>query len=169
LLGDGPVSSATAAPGSALWTRWQFWVVLVGVLALIAALLSPAVTRLARRRRRLRDGRAGPDPIWAELADTADDLGYVWSPARSPRQVLSWLSGQWLPTQAMSALQTITQAVETSRYAEVAGPPDPALIADLREVERALRLRQDWRQRLEARLLPRSVHWVRQLRRWRTR
>ena len=37
-----------------------------------------------------RDG--DPDPLWAELSDTAVDLGYVWSPARSPRQVAGWLA-----------------------------------------------------------------------------
>ena len=68
------------------------WTVAI-VLVAAGVLLLPAGLRLLRRRRRLLAARHGDaDALWAELSDTAVDLGYVWSPARSPRQVAIWLS-----------------------------------------------------------------------------
>ena len=60
-----------------------------------------------------------PDPLWAELSDTAVDLGYVWSPARSPRQVAQWLARD--TPASREALDALAGAVERRRYGPRAG------------------------------------------------
>ena len=68
-------------------------------------------------------GRGGDaDAVWAELSDTATDLGYVWSPARTPRQVVDWL-GRDAGT-AQPQLTALAAAVEVARYA----PPGSAAV-----------------------------------------
>jgi len=136
---------------------------LITILLVVMACLAvvPASARWLRRRRRLREARSGdPDPLWAELSDTAVDLGYVWSSARTPRQVVHWLNRQAGPGNA-AALQNLAAAVEQSRYAPPAtrGAPVTTLTHDLRTVEAQLRERRSWRMRLRARLLPESLGW----------
>ena len=61
-------------------------VVVVIAVIVVALLLVPAFVRWRRRRHRYRLARHGDtDALWAELSDTATDLGYVWSSARTPR------------------------------------------------------------------------------------
>lgn len=130
------------------------------LLGLIVAALVPAAVRVVRRRRRLAAARHGdPDPLWAELSDTATDLGYVWSPTRTPRQVLSWLGPPVGDKRA--SLQTLATAVETARYAPpaAAGAGGGQLVSDLRAVENELRAQRRWSVRLRARLLPESLEW----------
>jgi Transglutaminase-like superfamily len=168
-LSGGPNAAQGASANRSLTANtssgpgWVVWlVVALAVLIAIAALL-PAAVRVKRRRARLRSARAGPDPLWAELADTAVDLGYVWSPVRSPRQVEGWLRHEGVTgADAEGALHSLAVAVERSRYA----PPGRAvtatdLVADLREVEASLRARRGRRDRVRARILPASVSWLR--------
>ena len=136
---------------------------LITILLLLTACIAvvPATARWLRRRRRLREARSGdPDPLWAELSDTAVDLGYVWSSARTPRQVVHWLNRQAGPAHA-AALQNLATAVEQSRYAPptTSGAPVTTLTHDLRAVEAQLRERRTWRTRIRARLLPESLGW----------
>jgi hypothetical protein len=142
------------------------------VLAGLAAL--PAAVRVRRRRRRLHASRAGPpDPLWTELSATATDLGYVWSPARTPRQVADWLAPDVGPTVARS-LQTLAAAVERSRYSDVragiqtarsADASAPTLLPALRDVEAGLRRHRSRRTRIRSRLWPASLGWLRRGRR----
>ncbi|GAW51395.1 MULTISPECIES: transglutaminaseTgpA domain-containing protein [unclassified Nocardioides] len=55
---------------------------LAGVVLVLAGLMLP---RLVRRRRREHRLAGGPEEIWAELRDTAVDLGVPWPADRSPR------------------------------------------------------------------------------------
>src|SRR5664279_5705201 len=67
------------------------WTGIAAVIILTA--LTPWAVRQKRRQRRLRAGRQGDtDALWRELSDTAVDMGYVWSAARTPRQVAAWLA-----------------------------------------------------------------------------
>lgn len=134
------------------------------VLVVLAVLLLPAAVRWTRRRRRLNAARAGdPDPLWAELSATVVDLGYVWSPARSPRQVVDWLGRD---AAADTALASLATAVETARYAPESSPlsdrdaaGQPPLVGELHSVEAQLRARRSTGARLRARLLPASLGW----------
>ncbi|WP_375493393.1 transglutaminaseTgpA domain-containing protein [uncultured Jatrophihabitans sp.] len=135
-------------------------------LAVLAVLLAPASVRFARRRRRYRAARAGDtEALWAELSDTATDLGYVWSSARSPRQVAHWL-GDFAGRPA--ALDSLALAVERSRYGgqQAAQRSDArALTSDLESATGALRARRSGRSRLRATLLPPSLGFGRRGRR----
>jgi transglutaminase-like putative cysteine protease/arginine exporter protein ArgO len=162
-----PSRSGARIPMALLWT-------LLAVLVVAALAATPAALRRARRRRRLRSARGDyPDPLWAELIDTATDLGYVWSPARSPRQVLDWLRPD-LGSRRASALAELAAAVERSRYAapQAHAPGTPAaatLIGDLTEIESALRAHRSRATRVRSRVLPASLGLPRMVRRTRRR
>jgi hypothetical protein len=145
-------SHGSSALTPALWT-------LVALLVLGMLTFLPAAVRATRRRRRYAAARRGdPDPLWAELSDTAVDLGYVWSPARTPRQVSAWLASDAAET--APALHALAVAVEQRRYAPHGTSSDPAQLADgLREVTDRLRARRRGRMRLVARLWPASLGW----------
>jgi transglutaminase-like putative cysteine protease len=158
--------TATAAPtaaavaGSSTGGRdWTGWAVPLGVLLiLLGAALTPWLSRARLRRRRLRAGRAGdPDPLWAELSDTAVDLGYVWSDARSPRQVARWLGEP--AGDARPALLQLARAVEQHRYRSADGRPGPDLVNELRTVTHRLRAGRTRGARLRSQLWPASLHW----------
>jgi transglutaminase-like putative cysteine protease len=159
---SGPSTSAPATTASAPsgFDTTPLWVLLV-VFALGAVAFIPAGVRDLRRRRRLAAAVAAgdPDPLWSELADTAVDLGYVWSPARSPRQVAAWLGQDAAPVRA--SLDTLAAAVEASRYGPPARHPDvPALSRALADVTKRLRGRRSGRARALSRLWPASLGWL---------
>jgi transglutaminase-like putative cysteine protease len=135
----------------------------VAVLVLVLLGLTPAAVRASRRRRRFAAARSGdPDALWAELSDTAIDLGYVWSPARSPRQVSVWLASDAAGSAA--ELDALAVAVEQRRYAPGTASGDPAaLTRGLQDVSEQLRSRRSGRIRLQARLWPASLGWGRRL------
>jgi transglutaminase-like putative cysteine protease len=144
--------------GAAGGISLQTVLTVVIVLAVLLVLLIPALIRWRRRRRRLaaarRDGDA--EALWAELSDTAVDLGYVWSPARSPRQVAQWLSRD--ARNSHDSLHALATAVEQHRYAPDAESSDGHRLGDeLRRVTGELRHRRDGRTRLGAVLWPASL------------
>jgi hypothetical protein len=159
--------SATAVPlASRSGKPVDLWPVLWVSLAVLVALgliLLPAWVRWRRRRRRLQAARLGdPDPLWAELSATAIDLGYVWSPARSPRQVVGWLAREAAGRD--ESLRQLADAVESARYApplvDHAGPAGgTALVERLLSVESGLRSGRGRGVRLRSRLLPASLGW----------
>jgi transglutaminase-like putative cysteine protease len=157
------VAAGPKATGSAGISVAWLWLGGVLVLAALAG-ASPAGARARRRRRRLHAGRRGDaDALWAELSATARDLGYVWSPARTPRQVVGWLAPQVNePTQ--QSLQSLAVSVEQARYAAARSTGVTTVVADLRAVESSLRARRSRSTRIRARLWPASLGWS--WRRW---
>jgi hypothetical protein len=164
LESDG--GAAPGASGSSGVPAWVGWL-LVGIAGLVVVLLLfPASARLARRRARLHAAEREPDALWQELADTAVDLGYVWSPVRSPRQVVIWLRREGVSGEADESLRTLATAVELSRYApDRDGVATRGLVTDLRRVEVSMRETRSGWERARARLLPQSLGWLRRRRR----
>ncbi len=156
----GPAAGGGGTNLSLLW---------VGVTMLVLVLLglAPAAVRAGRRRRRFAAARHGdPDALWAELSDTAIDLGYAWSASRTPRQVMTWLASD--AAGSASALAALAAAVEQQRYAPAADPADTAaLVRGLRDVTNELRARRGKRVRLRARLWPASLGLAQRLKRLR--
>jgi transglutaminase-like putative cysteine protease len=158
LPGDNPGKIATGQHHSSAGTSATLIVVVIVVVVLIAVLLIPGFVRWRRRRHRIRRARRGDtDALWAELSATATDLGYVWSPARTPRQVASWLGGT--SRAADSSLATLTSAVEVARYAPERTEVGPDLVPDLSAIEDGLRSRRTSRERFRAMFWPASLNW----------
>jgi transglutaminase-like putative cysteine protease len=153
-------ANVTAANGSSGHSRWPGWATVLVLVVLVVAAAVPALVRRRRRWQRLRAARDGDtDALWRELSATAEDLGYVWSAARTPRQVVRWLDEG---DTAVEPLRTLAGAVEASRYApagEGGRATTAELVGDLRAVEAGLRSRRSRGARLRALLLPQSLRW----------
>lgn len=147
-------SSASSTASTSVPVGW----IVFGAIAvlLFAVLMAPGFIRMRRTRLRLRDARrSGPEPLWDELADTATDLGFMWSAARTPQQVSAWLAE---PTgDAAPALTALAQRVEYSRYAPVEDTTAQAPIAELQSIKSALYADKTRLERLKLKFLPASV------------
>lgn len=146
----GPSPSETDAAGSDGGAGSSFpWLPVLatagGLLVTGLLLLLPRTLRQGRARRRR---GAGPEAAWAELRDTAVDLGVPWPPDRSPRETRDRLVGHLgapvgpdtperplhgphVAPDAVTALDVIVVAVERLRYARSADRAVPALSAEL--------------------------------------
>jgi transglutaminase-like putative cysteine protease len=125
----------------------------LGVLVLLVVLgLVPSWVRRARRARRL-DG--GAEAAWAELRDTALDLGVGWPASRTPHEtgyrLAGWFGpepdgaplvrpprGRGLAPGAEDALDRIVLTLERVRYARSADDVPGALAEDVRTCIAAL-------------------------------
>jgi transglutaminase-like putative cysteine protease len=162
-----PTTAPTAAPGRETGpaaqdgtgdssSRTMLMVVVGAILLLLLA--TPAVVRAERRRRRMPRGAAAPtvENAWAEVRDTATDLGLGWTDGASPRATVAPLRARLRDDpDVREALDALVGAVERSRYAPAYEP------VDLKEVVK--RLRQAMAdttsrgQHAVALILPRSV------------
>ncbi|MBG6239927.1 transglutaminase-like putative cysteine protease [Mycetocola sp. CAN_C7] len=106
---------ATANPPSA-------GVLTGAALVVLVVLSTPAIVRLARRRRRLgalRSGRVGAVTAWQEIADTAQDIGLPVSDADTPRGFADALARRAATsTREAAALAELLDAVEHERFAD---------------------------------------------------
>jgi hypothetical protein len=169
---------------------------LITSLVLLMLALSPAIARSVLRRRRLgtrppparRSRSAAPADAgsaippgrpaaaalsaWEEVQDTSRDLGWAWSPARTPRDTAAWLAGLGLDGPASEAATRLAAAVGAARYGKAAqhsggssvGGSDlgsdtavVAAVADGRLVVRGMLAASTVRARWRARLWPVSV------------
>ena len=152
-----PVAGAGGGSPTSLTPLW--WT-LAGLVVVVLILL-PAGTRGWRRRSRFAAARRLGDAsaLWAELSDTAVDLGYPWSTARTPRQVAGWLSRD-APASA-TWLATLADAVERQRYSRSGRADAASLVADARSALGELGSRRTRPARLRATLWPASLQWGR--------
>jgi transglutaminase-like putative cysteine protease len=144
---EAPQTDTEESGSGAVWTG-------LGIAALIGAiaLAAPAVIRRRRRTARL---AGDAEACWAELGDTAIDLGLPWSGTRSPQEEATGLAPHLRDREPMAALQRIVTAVERNRYAE---RRDTAAVGDdVRLVSATLSEHADRRARRRARLWPASV------------
>jgi transglutaminase-like putative cysteine protease len=159
-----PTSSATAKdlhnqtvdnPSSSTGTHIPWVPILFGllVLALVAAAgLVPSAVRRARRNRRL---EGGAEEAWAELRDSAVDLGVSWPAGRSPHEtgylLAAWFGpepdgaplvrpprGRGMALGAEDALDRIVLTLERVRYARYSDDTPGALAQDVRTCVRSL-------------------------------
>lgn len=145
---DSTVTSASAAPETAPRTA----IVTIAALLIIAA--APGLLRALRRRWRLRRGAGSPDPLWRELEDTARDFGVDTSVTDTPRGFAGRLRDR--PDIDGDGLQRLLHRIEMARFSRT-GEQEGDGIADLRTVVASLHDGATRRERLRARLLPRSL------------
>ncbi len=99
------------------------WVVraLGGALAVLLLVALAAAPGAWRRRRRVRRLAGGLESVWAELRDTAVDLGVPWQSGRSPRVTGSSLREQLPQVGGLDAprpaLDRLVARLEQQRYA----------------------------------------------------
>ncbi|GAA1271155.1 DUF3488 and transglutaminase-like domain-containing protein [Kitasatospora nipponensis] len=167
-------ADATPQPKQAPWLTPQVLALLSATGLLVVLLLAPMVWRARLRRRRLGEGRrraGAPDTAapggglteaqvlaaWAELIDTAWDLGIAPDEERSPRHTVDRISEQGeLKSDARAAVGRVALATERVLYAREAGHAAP-LGTDVRIVRDGLRASAGRRRRLRAVLLPPST------------
>jgi transglutaminase-like putative cysteine protease len=112
-------------------------------------------------------GRPASDPMtavalaaWAELRECADDLGYAWVDADTPRQAASRLkTAARLDDHATAAIGRVTTLTEEARYAHAKAYDRPALHSlpgDLRTLRAALAEHASRANRIRAAILPPS-------------
>jgi transglutaminase-like putative cysteine protease len=129
-----------------------------GVAAGLLVLCIPWLIRtLVRRRRFARlPGRAGVESLWAEIRDSARDLGLDWAETATPRQLGDWLTER-LPDTVHPEMIRLARGVESIRYAGRDHPVD--LRKEAATVRRALWAQAKLARRWRARLLPPSWRW----------
>lgn len=136
-LDQGPDDEPSAEPEAALedpaadgglpaWVRPT-----LGGLALLVLLVVTAVLPGTwRRRRRVERLARGPEQVWAELRDTALDLGVPWASGRSPRATAAGLRehlhGPVGPGGPFSALDALVAELEQLRYSRGGASPEEA-------------------------------------------
>lgn len=165
-VGDEVVPRAGDVGGPAAETPFTVpWrPILLVLLLLLVAGLSPATATLARwrRRRAADDDRSLIEAAWADLQEGADDLGVRLRTAGTPRQMdaeLALVAGLADASPSREALARVRQVVERSRYAHTgsnAGFNADTVEADVRSVLQAVAANRTRWQRVSARLLPRS-------------
>lgn len=151
-VGVGSVPQAGSAIGLGLG---------IGIpVAVLLLLASPALIRLATRRRRWRrttGDAAVAHAAWLELTDDLADFGLPRHPGETERALARRLtSAAHLDPAAAAAINRVGRAEERARYS-TAPAPSSGLRADVLTVRRAVAATLPRRQRLRARLVPAST------------
>jgi transglutaminase-like putative cysteine protease len=111
-----------------------------GLLVLVLLTALAVLPRTLRQRRREQRLDGDPETVWAELRDTATDLGVPWPDRRSPRETREHLveflgdsssespaerpaHGRHLAPGAVRSLDAIVVALERARYARAGDEP----------------------------------------------
>jgi len=151
------------------------WMPILGGLGALLLLGGVAlVPRAVRRSRRARRLAGGAEQAWAELRDSAVDLGVSWPAGRSPQdtghRLVGWFGaepdgppplrpprGRGLAPGAEDALGRIVLTLERVRYARTADDIPGALADDVRTSIEALEHGSNRRALRRAAWLPRSL------------
>jgi transglutaminase-like putative cysteine protease len=162
-LSEAPGANPGHSGGATSSIDWSLIFTGLAIVVLAGLAMIPAAVRWSRRKARLGAARRGDtDALWAELSDTAVDLGYVWSDARSPRQVAAWLANDAGDT--APALTALATAVEHGRYARDGRAGNAGELSEgLLAVSDRLWSRRSGRVRFLARFWPASLGWGRRM------
>ncbi len=171
-IGDCDDETAVVEHRTTATAWWQTWPALLsaaGLLLVLAVLATPMLLRRRLRRRRLGAGRHGPGAdgprltdeqvlaAWAELVDSAWDLGLPPDEARTPRNAARRLAEDArLDPTAAEAAGRVALATERVMYARESDP-SPHLGSDVRTAREGLLIRATRGRRLRALFLPAST------------
>jgi transglutaminase-like putative cysteine protease len=152
-------STTTNTPSSPSSSHTLVAGVLTALVVLALLLMLPAAARWLTRRRRW--GAAETDAArahaaWGELGDDVRDLGYGWRSDDSPRRAADRLAASATLGDAEPALYRLAAAEERALYARTLDSVGD-LLADHKQVRRALAAQATRRQRLLAVAVPRST------------
>jgi transglutaminase-like putative cysteine protease len=130
------------------------------VLVLLAILAAPATIRVRRRSGRLNGSGPAEEQVeaaWAEIRDTVLDYGGSW-PEGSPRAIGREVADR-LDEEESESMSRVATLVERSRYARSFDHGDSMteLPTMTSEIRRGVAAPVDWRRRIIALLLPRSL------------
>jgi hypothetical protein len=135
--------------------------VLIAVALVVAIFAIPGLIRWSVRRRRwrrLREDFGAIDAAWAELRDTAIDVGAPWDDAGTPRTLAAALVDWSAPADGVrQSLATLTRAEEEDRYAATPRPVNADLRRETENVRAALVRDRSRGSRLLVVALPRST------------
>lgn len=160
--GAPPPSSGTASSASSWNPLWLL--IPLGILAVLVLLTLPGAARTSLRRFRL-SGGSTPANAWAELRETALDVGMLPVASDTPRRFAQRLADSDLAGSPGLELSALVGAFERSSY----GPPDRAQtlrddgleLAQTRIAVAALQANASGTQKLRSMVLPPST-----LKRW---
>jgi transglutaminase-like putative cysteine protease len=157
--GGGAATFSSTTTSSA--DRLRNWLFLVAGIILALVLVVPGTARAIKRRRRWsrsREPMEGIDAAWAELRDTAIDLGVPWDDGHTPRQIAATTVLELrADPQTKAAMQRLAHSEERSRYAPTPSMVDTDLRNDVLVIRDAAAARRSGPQRLAARVMPRST------------
>ncbi|GAA2741514.1 DUF3488 and transglutaminase-like domain-containing protein [Kitasatospora cinereorecta] len=173
---DDSLAVQHAAAGNAWWDNWQVLAVLSLIGLVLLLLTTPMLWRARLRRRRLGPGRHLPGAAkaadgaeraelsdaqvlaaWAELIDSAWDLGIPPDDARTPRHTVRRLAeAAELDAESEAAAGRVALATERVLYARTTDAP-ARLAADVRTARVGLRAHAGRLGRIRAVLLPAST------------
>jgi transglutaminase-like putative cysteine protease len=130
------------------------------VLVFLAILAAPATIRVRRRSGRLNGSGPAEEQVeaaWAEIRDTVVDYGGSW-PEGSPRAIGREVSDR-LDEEESQSMSRVATLVERSRYARSFdhGGAMSELPTMTSEIRRGVATPADWRHKVMALLLPRSL------------
>lgn len=154
------LGAIAAAPDAASPARAWWLLPLIALIAVLACLPSAVVAWRRRRRTSSRDGATRVEGAWADLADSARDLGWSWPLSATPRNAARLLDAQVrLDDEERDLLSGLVRAVERARYASDAdGAPSGAdLRSAIGRIRHAAQRTTGWRGRLRAFLMPASL------------
>lgn len=175
---EKPDAAATSQQDAGSLLAWWMLPAALGVVALVLLALLPSRVRRRRRDRRLGGtGRHGGAPavedLWAEVRDTATDLGLPWDAARSPRSIGGGLTeflgdpgaepldrpahGAEVAPHAAASLDRLVVLVERERYSPAPAQVTGALRRDVVTVLASLEAGATPRERRRAQWWPASV------------
>jgi hypothetical protein len=162
--GTAPSTGPSEQPtdlGAGAGASWGRTLITAGiVLVLLAILAAPATIRVRRRSGRLKG--SGPAEVqveaaWAEIRDTVVDYGGSW-PEGSPRAIGREVS-DGLDEEESESMSRVATLVERSRYARTFdhGGAMSELPTMTSEIRHGVAAPADWRRKVRALLLPRSL------------